>query len=366
MDARLCALLADARDRGASDVLLLAQCPPCVLLNGYWEDLSAETLDAAAVEDMLLALLDDKQRDVLNETADVDLAIQHPTLGRFRVNIHRQRRTLAAAIRLIPDRIWSFDDLNLPEQVQRLADLPRGLVLITGGTGTGKSTTIAAMIDRINHNRRAHVITLEDPIEYVFSNDRCIIEQREIGVDAPSFASALRHVVRQRPDIIMIGELRDLDTIATALTAVETGHLVIASLHTITAAQTIERIVDVFEPAQQHCVRIQLANTIQAVVCQTLFASECSEGVVPATEILIRTPAIARVIRDNEIHLIPGMIETGRELGMHTMDGSIAELVTAGTIPASAGLARAIDPDQLEKRLARLGVDYNVYPVAGR
>jgi twitching motility protein PilT len=239
------------------------------------------------------------------------------------------------------------------------------LVLVTGGAGTGKSTTLAAIIDRLNHTRRAHVITLEDPIEYAFVNDTCVIEQREIGVDAPSFASALRHVVRQIPDIIMIGEMRDLDTIAAALTAAETGHLVFATLHTMSAAQTVERIVDVFDSRQQPYVRTQLATCLQAVVCQTLFANELHGGRVPATEVMVRTPGIARAIRDNEVHLIPGMIETGRQQGMHTLDTSIADLVARGLICRDVALTRACDPEQMQKRISRLGMATE-RPTAGR
>lgn len=349
-------LLNRAASAGASDLVLVADTPPAVLIDGAWTHLDAPPLAAAQLEIMLLAAIDPRHRAILNAELDVDLALDDPNFGRCRVNLHRQKRSLAAAVRFVARAIPAIETLNLPEKVIELADLPRGLVLVTGGTGTGKSTTIAAMIDRINHTRRAHVITLEDPIEYVFENDQCVIEQREIGVDAPSFASALRHVVRQIPDIIMIGEMRDLETIATALTAVETGHLVIASLHTINAAQTIERVVDVFEPSQQHFVRTQLANTLQAVICQTLFTNQRDGGRIPAVEVLVRTPAVTRAIRDNQIHLIPGMIETGRQFGMCTLDAAIADCVFEGQISPEAALAKAVDPAQLERKLGRTPV----------
>ena len=362
-------LLRRAADAGASDLILVADSPACMSVAAEWIDLDDRPLTAPQIDELVLHALDDRHRALLDSHHDADFALEDPALGRCRVNVHRQRRSLAAAVRFIPARIPEIDSLNLPAKVNELADLPRGLVLVTGGTGCGKSTTVAAMLDRINHRRRAHVVTLEDPIEYAFVNDKCIIEQREVGIDTPSFASALRHVVRQIPNIIMIGELRDLDTISTALTAVETGHFVIASLHTMTAAQTIERIVDVFDPKQQPYVRIQLANTLQAIICQTLFHNEREGGLIPAVEILIKTPAIARTIRDNEIHLIPAMIETGRQWGMQTMDSSIAELVTEAKIGIDAALSRAVDPEQLEKKLGRragsIGLDPLEHLVAG-
>ena len=350
---RLESVLKRAADVGASDLLLVADCPPCALSRGSWCDLDAQRLAPGDVEALVLSFLTDAQRQALDKSGDVDLGLDVEAVGRIRVNVHRQRRTLAAAIRFIADHPPEFDDLNLPAAIARFADLPRGLVLVTGGTGSGKSTTSAALIERINRTRRAHVITLEDPIEYRFTNDQCIIEQREIGIDAPSFAGALRHVVRQKPDVILVGEMRDRETIATTLTAAELGHLVIATMHTVSAAQTIERIVDVFDGAQQAYVRIQLAVTLQAVVCQTLLRADTPCGLVPATEVMVRTPAVARAIRDNELHLLGGMIETGRNRGMHLLDHKLAELVARGVLAVDEAMARVVDAEAFRRQLDR-------------
>jgi len=268
------------------------------------------------------------------------------------MNIHRQRGSYAAAIRFVNTEIPSFEQLGLPNKLAELAQLPRGLVLVTGATGSGKSTTLAAMIEHMNHRFERHIITLEDPIEFLFTHDRCVIEQREIGQDSPSFIDALRYVVRQKPDVILVGEMRDRETIATALTASETGHLVLGTLHTSSAAQTIERIIDVFQPEHQPQIRVQLANTLRAVVCQVLLGRDDRPGMVPALEILISTPAIRRTIRDGETHLIPGMIETGQKFGMCMLDRSLADLVAARVISGPSALSKAADPEKLERLLA--------------
>lgn len=346
-------LLRRAADEGASDLLLVAGSRPCVFVRGHWVDLDEPTLAANAVDSLILTHLSERQRGVFDREMDVDVGLDVEGVGRIRVNLHRQQRTLAAAIRFIPQRIPDLEDLNLPPIVADLTDVPRGLVLVTGGTGSGKSTTLAAMIQRINRTRRAHVITLEDPIEYEFSNDRCIIEQREVGVDVPSFAGALRHVVRQKPDVIMVGEMRDRETISTTLTAAEIGHLVIATMHTVTAGQTIERIVDVFEASQQPYVRVQLANTLRAVLCQSLVPADSPQGLIPVTEVMMRTPAVARAIRDNELHLLGAMIETGQNEGMHPFDRSLAEWVQRGVVQTEHALARAVDAQSLRRQLQR-------------
>ncbi|MHC4611229.1 MAG: type IV pilus twitching motility protein PilT [Planctomycetota bacterium] len=347
----LLTLIRQAHEEGASDLILVGGSGPSIYRRGQMEPLDGAPLPAGDLDQMILSALDERQRERLLRERDLDFSIALAGVGRCRVNVHYQRRSLAAAIRFVPDKIPGLEELNLPPIVGQLAEYPRGLVLVTGVTGEGKSTTLAAVID--NRTCARHVITLEDPIEYTFQHDRCVIEQREIGDDSPGFASALRHVVRQKPDVILVGEMRDLETISTALTAAETGHLVLASLHTVSAAQTIERIVDIFDARQQAQVRSQLATTLRAVVCQSLFRNERDGGMVPACEILVNTHAISRAIRDNEIHLVYGMIETGSKWGMQPMDAAIAALVGDGRVSAQAALARAPDPQRLEKQLQR-------------
>jgi twitching motility protein PilT len=346
-------LLCEARDRRASDLLLAAGWPPGVYIHAELQPLRTEALSSKDVTLLAGELVPEGLRERLEQDRDVDFSIGHPQLGRCRVNVHYQRNSLAAAIRFVPDQIPTFEELSLPEIVRTFSRYPRGLVLITGGTGSGKSTTLAAIIGEINREMARHIITMEDPIEYAFTNDRSLIEQREIGVDAPSFVGALRHVVRQKPDVIMVGETRDLETIRTAITAAETGHLVLASLHTINAAQTVERIVDVFEPAQQNQIRVQLSGALRAIACQTLLPRADGTGVVPAVEVLIATNAISRAIRDGEQHLIPGMIETGAAMGMVTLDQSILGLLRAGRIRRPDALARAIDPERFVRLMDR-------------
>ncbi|HNQ21740.1 MAG TPA: PilT/PilU family type 4a pilus ATPase [Phycisphaerae bacterium] len=347
------ALLKQARDLGASDLLLAAGSPPSVYVHARLQALPGQPLTPAGARALIDQMLDEKLTRHLEQCRDVDFSLGHPQIGRCRVNAHYQRNTVAAAVRLVNDEIPDFAGLNLPDIMREFAGWPRGLVLITGGTGSGKSTTLAAILNQINHHAAAHIITLEDPIEYAFKNVRSVIEQREIGSDSPSFADALRHVVRQKPDVIMIGEMRDLETIRTAITAAETGHLVLASLHTINAAQTIERIIDVFEPNQQPQVRLQMAGALRAIACQTLLASADGSSVVPAVEILMNTPAISRAIRDGETHLITGMIETGANRGMQTLDAAIFTLLQQQRITREDALAKALDPERLERMLER-------------
>jgi len=335
----------------ASDVVFVPGAPPMVWVSGIMQPVDSPSMTGPDVEAMFLPVLNPDQAARLEKTGDLDFSLGKHGIGRFRVNVHRQRGTLSAAIRFIPHEVPSFERLKLPQRILDFADLPRGLVLVTGGAGTGKSTTLASMIDYINRTYAYHMITLEDPIEFTFRHQKSIIEQREIGVDCPTFGSALRHVVRQRPDVILVGEMRDLETISAALTAAETGHLVMASLHTVSAVETVNRIIDVFPAAQQSQVRVQLADTLQAVVCQTLFHDEKDGGMVPAVEIMASTPAIRRAIRDRETHLLAGMIETGKVLGMQTMDSAIASLAAGGRITAAAAMAKAHNPEKLAKMI---------------
>jgi len=335
-----------------SDICFVPGAPPVIWVAGRMVQLDLPPLEPSAVDATFLPLLSEDQRRVLNATGDLDFSLGRTDIGRLRLNLHRQRGTLSATIRYIPYEVPKFENLKLPRRLLGLADLPRGLVLVTGGAGTGKSTTLASMVNYMNQVYAYHIITLEDPIEFTFKHGRSVIEQREIGVDCPSFSAALRHVVRQRPDVILVGEMRDLETISAALTAAETGHLVLASLHTVNAVETISRIVDVFPGPQQAQVRVQLADTIQGVACQTLFHDEVDGTMVPAVEIMVATPAIRRAIRDNETHLLHGMIETGKSLGMQTMDNAIADLARARRISASDAMAKCQNPEKLAKLIA--------------
>ena len=344
-------LLGRSYELGASDVLLVAGAPPTMFIGGAWQAMGDMVLSGEEVERVIAPILSDTQTARLHSVRDLDLGYTIEGVGRFRLNVHFQRGTLAVAIRAIPTKVPSFEELALPEQVRGFADYPNGLVLVTGPTGQGKSTTLAALVDHINCTRKAHVVTIEDPVEFSFSHGTCLIEQRQIGDDSPSFASALKHVLRQRPDVILIGEMRDLETISTALTAAETGHLVLASVHTAGTAQTLSRVIDVFPPAQQPYVRTQVAASLKAIVCQTLLRDRMSERLTPATEILLATPAVRRAIRDNETHLIYGMLETGKRLGMHTLEQSLADLVRDGRVAPEDALASAGDPSRLRKLL---------------
>lgn len=342
-------LLSEARRREASDVLLIAGASPTIFRVGQWEALDMEPMTSQQIAACVTPILSPAQKDRLYRARDIDLGYVLSGVGRFRINIHYQQGGLAAAVRMIPQTVPAFEGLGLPADVLKFADYPSGLVLVTGGTGEGKSTTLAAIVDHMNRTRRGHIITIEDPVEFCFTHGTCLIEQRQVGDDSPSFGEALRHVLRQRPDVILIGELRDTETIATALTAAETGHLVLATLHTASAAQTIGRIVDAFPAAQQPQIRTQLAGSLRAILCQVLASDELNDRLVPATELLFATPAIRRAIRDNETHLIYSMIETGRRLGMHTLEQSLEQLVKAGGVSAEMAMAIAANPVHMRK-----------------
>ena len=339
-------------ENDASDIILTVGVPPAIWVDGQMRPLSMEPLTAGDIEGVFLPLLLEPQKEEFRKAGDLDFSLGRQGVGRFRINVHRQRGSLGAAVRFIPREVPGFEELGLPERVLEFARLPRGMVLVTGGSGTGKSTTLAAMIEFINRNYAYHIITLEDPIEYAFQHRKSLIEQREIGVDAQSFPSALRHVVRQRPDVVLIGEMRDLETISTALTAAETGHLVLATLHTTSAVQTIDRVIDIFPGAQQTQVRIQLSAALQGVVCQSLFHNERDGGMAPAAEIMVCNQPIRRAIRDGETHLLQGMIETGRSLGMQSMDHAISQLVRDGRISSEKAVASAHDPEKMKRLLA--------------
>ncbi len=327
-----------AADSGASDILLVSGAPPMLRLDGDLMPTELDPLTPSVLERLIFGQLTEEQSRILREDGDLDYSISVPRLGRFRVNAHRQRDTYGMAIRYIPNRIPTLEELRLPRVVESLTRLQQGLVLVTGQTGSGKSTTLAAIIDRINRDQPVHIVTLEDPIEFVFDHGRAIVEQREVGTDCKSFASALRHVVRQDPDIILVGELRDLETISVALSAAETGHLVFGTLHTTSAAGTVDRLIDVFPASQQPQIRCQLSDSLRAVISQQLLLRAGGRGRVAAQEIMVVTRAVERCIREQENHMIPGIIETGRKFGMQTIQQAIAELKSSGLIdPDHAG-----------------------------
>ena len=338
-------------DRKASDFVFVPGSPLMIWVGGRMHPLDEPGLTGQDIENMFMGALNDGQRATLHREGDVDFSVGRADVGRFRINLHRQRGTLGAAVRHIPSDIPAMGDLKLPPTLLQLADLPNGLVLLCGGTGVGKSTTLAAMLDYINQTYAYHIITLEDPVEFTFQHKRSIIEQREVGSDTPSFASALRHVVRQKPDVIFVGEMRDLETMAAALTAAETGHLVLASLHTSSADEAINRIIDVFSGDRQLQVRVQLADTLRGVICQTLLHDELDGGLVPAIECMMATPAVQRAIRDRQTHLLRGIIETGAAAGMYLMDASISRLVREGRVTREEAMAKSRDPLALQRMI---------------
>src|SRR5688572_12682088 len=294
----------------------------------------------------------DRRWAEFEEKRDSDFSYEIPGLGRFRVNAHYQRNTVALAVRTINDKVRPIEQLFLPEIVNKLTFLPRGLILCTGPTGSGKSTTLAGMIDAINRREQGHIITLEDPIEYAFQSNKSAIEQREVGADVTSFGSGLRHALRQDPDVILVGEMRDLETTSSAITAAETGHLVFSTLHTVNAPQTIERIIDIYPSDEQNQIRSMLSNTLQAVISQTLFKRADQPGMIPGVEVMLCTPAVRNCIRENRIFEIPNILETSRALGMQTLDSSIKQLYVNGYVSKEDAIAQAAHPEKLERSIA--------------
>lgn len=350
MDLEL--ILQTAAEHDASDIHLIVGHPPMVRIHTLMTPMDFPVITPEQGMAMLKQMAGEDQMRVFDKVKDSDFSFEMEGLGRYRVNAHKQRDTVGMALRAIKTKIPPLAKLNLPEVISRLTYLPRGLVLVTGDTGSGKSTTLAAMIDAMNQRYRKHVITLEDPIEYALESKQCVIEQRELGQDTPSFASGLRHVLRQDPDIILVGEMRDLETTAAAITAAETGHLVLSTLHTVNASQTVERIIDMYPADQQNQIRSMLANTLQAVVSQTLFKQLNSESMVPAVEVMLCTPAVRNLIRENRAFEIPNVIDTNRQLGMTSLDNAIAELYFNGLISREDAIAQAAYPEKLERALA--------------
>jgi len=336
-------LLVLTKDRDASDLHLSAGQPPILRIHGELIDLNVPVLTRENVHTMLYDILTDDQKARFEATRDLDLSLELDKVGRFRVNAFVQRHGAGMVLRRIPTEIRTLDDLGMPPVLKDFSLRNQGLVLVTGPTGSGKSTTLAAMVHHMNERRRDHIITIEDPIEFVHERKQCSINQREIGSHTQSFATALRSALREDPDVILVGEMRDLETIAQALTAAETGHLVLSTLHTNNAPQTISRIVDVFPPHQQEQIRTQLADSLLGVVAQTLVPTVNGKGRVAAAEIMTVNPAVRNLIRENKIHQLPSVIQTGSREGMQTLDQHLKQLVQQGRISADEAAKRATE-----------------------
>ena len=350
-------MLATAIEAGASDVHINIGMPPIMRINTELVMMDLPEMSNDDTGKMILEMIGEDKFKAFLEKRDWDFSTMIDDGSRFRVNAHFQKESFALAFRAISNHIPDIEELHLPDVVKELTDLPRGLVVVTGHTGSGKSTSLASMINVINQKYRKRIITLEDPVEYLMENKSCMIEQREMGSDCTSFASGLRHALRQDPDIIMVGEMRDLETTSSTITAAETGHLVFSTLHTVNASQTVERIIDIYPASQQGQIRTMLANTLQAVISQTLFKRIDKPGMVPCTEILLCTSAVRNCIREGRVYEIPNTIETSRRLGMQDMDKSIADMCIAGYIDRNEAIMRSNNPGKMEKTLANAGVN---------
>jgi twitching motility protein PilT len=352
--ASLPELLKTVVDIGASDLHITTNTPPQVRLHGSLQPLSQALLTAAESKQLIYSVLTDAQKKRFEETLELDFSFGVRGVARFRCNVFSQRGSVAAAYRLIPEKIRGFEELRLPQVIVQLTDRPRGLVLITGPTGSGKSTTLAAIIDRLNRERKQHILTIEDPIEYIHPHKGCIVNQREVHGDTLAFSAALRAALREDPDIVLIGELRDLETIEAGLRIAETGHLTLSTLHTNSAANTINRIVDVFPAHQQNQIRAQLSLVLEGIVCQALLPKADGTGRVPALEILVPTPGIRNLIREDKIHQIYSMMQTGQEkLGMQTMNQALATLYMSGQITLETAIASSSFKEELQEMIRR-------------
>lgn len=346
---RIEVLLEEVIKKKASDLHIQVGLPPMLRVDGALIAVpSTDVLTEEAVEALVFAILDDDQKQILLKDKEFDFSFAFGDLGRFRVNAFHERGNLAAALRLIPNEILTTEQLGMPEVIKKFADYPRGLVLVTGPTGSGKSTTLAALVDKINSEKSAHIVTIEDPIEFTHKSKKSVIVQREVHYDTYSFSAALRSSLRQDPDVVLIGEMRDLETIAAAITIAETGHLVFATLHTNSAAQSIDRMIDVFPPHQQPQIRAQLSNILMAICSQRLIPS-IGGGRAVAAEVLIATPAVRNIIREGKSHQLEAVIQTGAEFGMQSMDKTLVTLIHNGSITYDEARNYAVDLDELDR-----------------
>lgn len=344
-------LLEEVIKRRASDLHLQVGLPPILRIDGHLSPVpDTPRLDEELIESLIFQILDEEQKQILLKDKEFDFSFAFGDLGRFRVNAFHERGNLAAALRLIPNEIASISELGLPQVISKFSSYPRGLVLITGPTGSGKSTTLAAIIDKINSEQAKHIITIEDPIEFTHKSNKSVVVQREVHYDTYSFSASLRSSLREDPDVVLIGEMRDLETIAAAITIAETGHLVFATLHTNSAAQSVDRMIDVFPPHQQPQIRTQLSNMLQAICSQRLIPA-IGGGRVVAAEILIVTPAVRNIIREGKSHQLDAVIQTGAEHGMQSMDKTLVELIHSGTVTYEEARNYAVDIEELDRMM---------------
>ncbi len=338
-------------DRNASDLHICQGEAPVIREDGALKRLNFEKFTSQILQRMMYEIISDENINRFETTLELDFSYQLPRRARFRVNMYRDRGSIAAAFRLIPQKIPTVRDLNLPPLLETLTNKPRGLILVTGPTGSGKSTSLAAMVNHININSAVHIITIEDPIEYLHTHKQSLINQRELGGDTRSFSNALRASLREDPDVLLVGEMRDMETISLAITAAETGHLVFATLHTNNAAESVDRIIDVFPPGQQEQIRVQLSNNLQAIISQQLLPRAGAPGRIPANEIMLASPAIRNLIREAKTHQIPSMIQTSANVGMITMDQCLRDLYLKGYVTLEEIFSRCQNPDELKKMI---------------
>lgn len=344
-------MLRIAKESGASDVHITVGVPPKMRVNGHLITMDFPRLLPPDTRQLLTEIMNEQQIELLETKGEHDMSFSIPNMGRFRANAYKQRGSVAIALRLVGTQVPSAEVLGLPDSVVDLYQRKRGLILVTGPTGSGKSTTLAAIIDKINNNRECHVITLEDPIEYLHQHKLSMVNQREIGLDSQTYANALRAALREDPDVILVGEMRDFETISVAITAAETGHLVLSTLHTIGAASTVDRVIDVFPPHQQQQVRVQLANVLEAVTSQQLIPRSDGAGRIAAFEVLHANHAVRNLIREGKSHQLMSVMQTNRKLGMIAMDEAIQQLYSAGKIDREMAIQFAQDPDGMERKL---------------